>query len=68
MNSSSTSPGITAAHQANQYIRKSVFYIGNVDKSVSLQKMQAFVSSLSVEVVSLFETNPRRVRQPAKQI
>jgi hypothetical protein len=57
-NSRSTA-GVVAARQAN-YVQKSVFYIGNVEKSVSVEMMHDFISSLSVDVLSLFETKPRQ--------
>jgi hypothetical protein len=57
--SSSLSLGITAARHENQFTKKSIFYIGNVDNSVSVEQMHNFVTSMSVEVLSLFETKPR---------
>ena len=66
MINSSPSIGVTAARQENQFIRKSIFYIGNVEKSVTVEKMRAFVSGLSVEVISLFETKPRQTRRSFK--
>ena len=58
-NNSSLSLGITAARHENQFIKKSIFYIGNVDNSVSVEQMHNFVTSMSVDVLSLFETKPR---------
>jgi hypothetical protein len=66
MRNGSPSTGFSAARQENQFIRKSIFYIGNVEQSVTVEKMRAFVSSLSVEVVSLFETKPRQIRRSVK--
>lgn len=56
----STSRLITAAQQKNQFLKKAVFYIGNVDKAVTVDQMHAFVTGLSVEVLSLFEAKPRQ--------
>ena len=59
-----TSRGIAAARQKNQFVKKSVFYIGNVDSSVSVDMMRDFITTdLSVEVLSLFETKPRQRRR-----
>jgi hypothetical protein len=56
---SSTTYAITAA---KPLIKKAVFYVDNVDKSVSIDDMHAFVSELGVDVLSLFETKPRQRR------
>lgn len=59
-----TSGRITAAYQRNQFVKKSVFYIGNVNNSVSADMMRAFITTdLAVEVLSLFETKPRQRRR-----
>lgn len=59
-----TSWKITAAHQRNQFVKKSVFYIGNVNNSVSADMMRDFITTdLEVEVLSLFETKPRQRRR-----
>ena len=57
----------TASHFASHNIaaakpllKKAVYYIDNVDSSVSIDDMREFVTSLSVEALSLFETKPRR--------
>jgi hypothetical protein len=55
-----TSRLITAAQQKNQFMKKAVFYVGNVDKAVTVEQMRAFVTGLSVEVLSLFEAKPRQ--------
>ena len=59
-NSTATSRLITAAQQQNQFMKKAVFYVGNVDKAVTVEQMHAFVTGLSVEVLSLFEAKPRQ--------
>jgi hypothetical protein len=46
--------------QKNQFMKKAVFYVGNVDKAVTVEQMRAFVTGLSVEVLSLFEAKPRQ--------
>lgn len=59
-----TSGRITAAYQRNQFVKKSVFYIGNVNNSVSADMMRDFITTdLAVEVLSLFETKPRQRRR-----
>ena len=56
-----TSGRITAAHH---FVKKSVFYIGNVNNSVSAEMMRDFITTdLAVEVLSLFETKPRQRRR-----
>jgi hypothetical protein len=47
---------------ARPLIQKAVFCIDNVDQSVSVEDICSFVSSLSVNVLSCFETKPRRRR------
>ena len=49
--------GITAA---KQFVKKEVFYIHNVNESVSVDDMRQFLVGLSVDVLSLFETKSRR--------
>lgn len=62
-NSDSTSRLITAAQQKNQFTKKAVFYVGNVNKAVTVDQMRAFVTGLSVEILSLFEAKPRQPRR-----
>ena len=59
----STTRLITAAQQRNQFMKKAVFYVGNVDQTVTVDQMHAFVTGLSVEIVSLFEAKPRQSRR-----
>jgi len=47
---------------AKPLIKKSVLCIDNVDKSVTVEDMHSFVVNMSVNVISLFETKPRRRR------
>ena len=47
---------------AKPIIKTSVFYAGNIDSSVSTDKLRKFVSDMSVNVISCFETKPRRRR------
>jgi hypothetical protein len=54
--------GVTAARQENRFIKKSIFYIGNVDQSVSVPQMRNFITGMLVDVLSLFETKPRLSR------
>jgi hypothetical protein len=56
----STSHTIAAA---KPLVKKAVFYIDNVDPAVSIDDMHEFVSSMSVQVLSLFEAKPRRRNQ-----
>lgn len=42
--------------------KKTVFYVDNVDPSVSVTEMEIFVTSLAVDVASCFEVKPRRHR------
>jgi len=42
--------------------RKSVFYIDNIHNSYSVDDVEQFVSNLSVEVLSYFETKPMQRR------
>ena len=60
VNSTSTSHTIAAA---KPLIKKAVFYIDNVDPTVSIDDMREFVSSMSVHVLSMFEVKPRRRNQ-----
>ena len=62
-NSNSNAQGITAAQQKIQFTKKAVFYIGNVNKDVTVDQMHAFVTGLSVEILSLFATRPRQPRR-----
>ena len=62
-NNSPLSQGVTAARQENQFIKKSVFYVGNFDNSDPVEQMRNFVTGMSVDVLSLFETKPR-LRRP----
>ena len=48
---------------AKPLVKKAVFYIDNVDPTVSIDDMHEFVSSMSVQVLSLFEAKPRRRNQ-----
>jgi hypothetical protein len=58
-----SSHGITAARQNDQFVKKAVFYIGNVNNTVSVSMMHGFITNeLSVDVLSLFETKPRQRR------
>ena len=45
---------------AKPLVKKAVFYIDNVDPTVSIDDMHEFVSSMSVQVLSLFEAKPGR--------
>ena len=45
---------------AKPLIKKAVFCIDNVNKSVTLDDVYSFVSGLSVQVLSLFNTKTRR--------
>lgn len=45
---------------AKPLLKKAVYYIDNVDSSVNIDDMREFVTGLSVQVLSLFETKPRR--------
>jgi hypothetical protein len=45
---------------AKPLLKKSVFYIDNVDTSVSANDLTEFVKSLSVDVLSCFEVKPRK--------
>jgi len=56
---STTNSAITAA---NHWYRKSVFYVDNVDGSVTAKDLEEFVKSLSVRTVSCNEVKPRRRR------
>jgi len=59
-----TSRVIAAAHQKNQFVKKYVLYIGNVNNLVSVDVMYEFITTdLSVEILSLFETKPRQRRR-----
>jgi len=40
-----TSRGIAAAYQKNQFVKKYVFYIGNVNNSVSVDMMYEFITT-----------------------
>jgi len=53
---------------AKKFCKKSVYCIDNLSESCSDNDLKAFVSNLSVEVISCFETKPRRRRNesPAK--
>jgi hypothetical protein len=42
--------------------KKTVFYVDNVDPSVSATEIASFVTSLSIDVASCFEVKPRRRR------
>ena len=56
---STTNAAISAA---NSWYRKSVFYIDNVDNSVTVDDLAEFVASLSVRVVKCNEVRPRQRR------
>jgi hypothetical protein len=43
-------------------LKKAVFYVDNVDSSVSANDLVEFVTSLSVNVISCFVAKPRRRR------
>lgn len=45
--------------------RKSVFCIDNIDKSVSLDDMLNFITSMNINVLSLYEAKPRRRKNEA---
>ena len=47
---------------ARKLRRKAVFCIDNVDPSYSTDDIKSFVSSLSIDVISVFEVKPRRRR------
>lgn len=51
------SHGVTAARS---FVIKEVFYIHNVNKTVSVVDMRLFLEDISVDVLSLFETKSRR--------
>jgi len=52
----------TTIKAAKKMCRKSVFYIDNIHNSYSVDDVKQFVSNLSVEVLSCFETKPRQRR------
>ena len=58
--SGSVATKITAAKKIR---KKAVFCIDNVNTECTLDDMKAFVSSLSVEVVTCYEARPRRFRR-----
>jgi hypothetical protein len=62
-NDSSMSRFIVVAQRENQFTKKAVFYVGNVDKAVTVDQMHAFVSGLFVEILSLFVAKPRQPRR-----
>ena len=45
---------------AKPLLKKAVYYIDNVESSVNIDDMREFVTGLSVQVLSIFETKPRR--------
>ena len=47
---------------AKTLVKKAVFCIDNVDKSVTVNDMIVFVTSLSVKVITCFEAKPRKRR------
>jgi len=47
---------------AKPLIKKSVFCVDNVDKSVTVEDLRSFVADMAINVVSCFETKPRRRR------
>jgi hypothetical protein len=47
---------------ARALVKKAVFYVDNVDPSVTVSDMVDFVTSLSVKVITCFETKPRKRR------
>ena len=51
---------------ANKWYKKSVYYIDNVDASVSVDMMKEFIRSLSVRLVSCYAVKPRSRRGQAK--
>jgi hypothetical protein len=57
--SPTSSSSITAA---NCWYRKAVFYVDNVEDSVTVSDLEKFVLSLSVRLVSCHEVKPRRRR------
>jgi hypothetical protein len=62
---SSTSPTNTTSKivAAKSFIEKSVFCVDNLHTAVTIENLQDFVTnSLHIEVVSCFETKPRRRR------
>lgn len=59
----SSSVGSSSVTAANKWYRKSVYYVDNVDSSVTENSMKAFIRSLSVRLVSCFAVKPRRRRR-----
>ena len=55
--SKSAHRGIIAA---KPLVKKAVYYIDNVDASVTIDDMHEFITNLSVQILSLFEAKPRR--------
>lgn len=47
---------------ARQFLKKSVYYIDNIDASVTADDLRSFVSGMSINVVSCFEVVPRKSR------
>jgi hypothetical protein len=60
--SNSTTTKLLAAKPTVSRIKKSVYCIDNVHKSVSVEDLCEFVENLSVTVMSCFETKPRKHR------
>ena len=59
----SSSSGSSSVTAANKWYRKSVYYIDNVDGSITEDSMKAFIRSLSVRLVSCHAVRPRRRRR-----